>query len=67
MNEIDGPTLCNCKSEEDVKELGIDITAKARVLLSEVVKFKESGVPVEHLIGTKSNKVRLDTVIVVIR
>jgi hypothetical protein len=44
-NMIDGPTLMNCKSEDDVKQLGIDLTAKARVLFEEIVQFKSSGVP----------------------
>ena len=44
-NKIDGPTLMYCKSEDDVKELGIDITAKARMLYEDIVKFKSNGVP----------------------
>ena len=46
---IDGPTLMNCKSEDDVIELGIALTAKARILLEEIVKFKSSGVPLTLL------------------
>ena len=30
----------NCKTEEDVIELGIPIIAKARVLLQEIIKYK---------------------------
>ena len=48
-NELDGPTLMNCKSEEDVKELGINITVKARILFEEIVKFKLTGVPLTLL------------------
>ena len=44
-NLIDGLTLMNCKSEDDVKELGIAYTAKARILLNSIDKFKLSGVP----------------------
>ena len=40
-NDIDGPTLMNCKSEEDVIELGILLRAKARVLFNEIIKLKE--------------------------
>ena len=47
---IDGPTLMNCKSEDDVIELGIALTAKARILFEEIVKFKSSGVPLTLLI-----------------
>jgi hypothetical protein len=46
---IDGPTLMNCKSEDDVKELGIAYTAKARRLYEEIVKFKSTGVPLTLL------------------
>jgi len=47
-NKLDGPTLMNCKSEDDVKELDIDITA-ARILYEEIVKFKSTGVPLALL------------------
>ena len=52
QKEVDGRTLQNCRSEEDVKELGISMTAKARVLLNEIVKRRSLGLPDEH-----SNKV----------
>ncbi len=48
-NRIDGPTLMNCKSEDDVKELGIALTANARILYEEIVKFKSTGVPLIFL------------------
>ncbi len=48
-NRIDGPTLMNCKSEDDVKELGIDIVAKARILYEEIIKLKSTGVPLTFL------------------
>jgi len=44
-----GPTLMNCKSEDDVKELGIALTAKARILYEEIDKFKSTGVPLTLL------------------
>jgi hypothetical protein len=37
---IDGLTLMNCKTEEDVIELGITLRAKARVLFKEIIKNK---------------------------
>ena len=52
QNEVDGRTLQNCRSEDDVKQLGITITAKARVLLNEIEKRRASGLSVEQ-----SNKV----------
>ena len=48
QNEVDGRTLQNCRSEEDVKQLGISITAKARVLLNEIEKRRGVGLPVDH-------------------
>jgi len=39
----------NCKSEDDVKELGIDIVAKARILYEEIIKLKSTGVPLTFL------------------
>ena len=48
-NRIDGLTLMNCKSVDDVKELGIALTAKARVLYEEIIKFKSTGVPLTLL------------------
>ena len=52
QNEVDGRTLQNCRSEDDVKELGITMTAKARVLFNEIEKRRGVGMPEEH-----SNKV----------
>ena len=43
-NDIDGPTLMNCKSEEDVEELGIDIVAKARLLINKIIELKANEV-----------------------
>jgi len=55
-NAIDGPTLMNCKSVDDVKELGIALTAKARILYDKIVKFKSTGVPLTLL--SEVNKYR---------
>ena len=52
QNEVDGDTLDNCLCEEDVKEIGITMTAKAKVLLNEIEKLRSVGLPVDH-----SNKV----------
>ena len=48
-NRNDGTTLMYCKSEDDVKELGIALTAKARRFYEEIVKFKSTGVPLTFL------------------
>ena len=42
-NDIDGRTLVNCLSVEDVTELGIPLTSKARILLEEITKMKETN------------------------
>ena len=42
-NRIDGPTLMNCLSVQDVIELGITIGAKAITLLEEITKLKETN------------------------
>ena len=39
--EVDGAILVNCKSVEDVTQLGISLPAKARVLFNEITKRKE--------------------------
>ena len=59
QNKVDGRTLQNCHFLEDVKQLGITINAKARVLLVEIEKLRTSGISVEH-----SNKVWSDRVII---
>jgi len=41
-NKIDGPTLINCKSVDDVKELGIDLAPKARILFEKIVQLKST-------------------------
>lgn len=44
-NEVNGVILMNCKSVDDVKELGISLTAKARFFLNEIIEYKMTGVP----------------------
>ena len=41
-NRIDGLTLINCNSENDVKELGIDLAPKARILFEKIVQLKST-------------------------
>ena len=40
----------NCKTEEDVIELGIPIIAKARVLFNEIIKYKMTTLPINSLV-----------------
>ena len=50
-NAIDGPTLMNCNTVDDVKELGMDLIAKARILYEEIVRLKSTGVPLRPLVS----------------
>ena len=43
-NMIDGPTLINYKSFDDVKELDNDIVAKVRILFNEIIELKSTEV-----------------------
>ena len=43
-NDIDGPTLMCCNKVEDVKELGIDKVAKARLLFNKIIELKSTEV-----------------------
>jgi len=40
----------NCKTEDDVIELGIPLIAKARVLLNEIIKYKMTALPMNSLV-----------------
>ena len=46
-NGVDGPTLMNCKSVDDVIELGIPLRPKARVLFNLITKLKELAMMTE--------------------
>ena len=43
-NDVDGPTLMCCNKVEDVKELGINVVAKARLLLNKIIELKSTEV-----------------------
>ena len=47
-NEIDGKCLMECKTSEDVVNIGIKIFVKARVFLNEIMIWKANGVPMEY-------------------
>lgn len=48
-NEVTGSVLAECACAEEIKELGITITAQARVLFTKLSEYKSSGVPDEVL------------------
>jgi hypothetical protein len=43
-SDIDGPTLMCCNKVEDVKELGINVVAKARLLFNKIIELKSTEV-----------------------
>jgi hypothetical protein len=56
VNEVDGLCLDSCSSVQDVKELGITITVKAKVLFEKISTFKIQGVPTELISGGLAEK-----------
>ncbi|RHX97670.1 hypothetical protein DYB30_004838 [Aphanomyces astaci] len=48
-NEITGEVLCGVESADEVKELGVTLAPKARLLFDKLSEFKASGVP-SHLL-----------------
>jgi len=58
-NRIDGRCLDVCESVEEIKEWGIKMTTKAKVLLQKIQEFRVVGVPVTLIrpVGVQSNSV----------
>ena len=48
-NSIDGHCLSMCCSVDEVKEWGINLTSKAKVLYKEILSLRVSGVPLQYL------------------
>ena len=48
-NKIDGACLAECSSFEEIKEIGVTITFKAKLLFNKISDFKVNGVPLEYL------------------
>lgn len=47
-NKIDGTSLQHCEKVEEVREMGISMTVKARFLFKQIRNFQKNGVPVKH-------------------
>lgn len=62
-NDVDGETLFEVQNDEEMKELGISLSAKARLFFRKVEEYKFGGVPFS-LIGIEEIKEEedLDTV-----
>jgi hypothetical protein len=59
-NKIDGISLQHCEKVEDIKEGGIKIAMKARMLFNLVRKFQMNGVPVKYFNFFVCNEVSLN-------
>ncbi|RHY10480.1 hypothetical protein DYB25_001851 [Aphanomyces astaci] len=53
-NEVTGEVLYGAASVEEIKELGMPLAAKARVLFDKIAEFKASGVPSTLLLRDKT-------------
>lgn len=59
-NKIDGTSLQHCEKVEDIKEGGIQIAMKARMLFNLVRKFQRNGVPLKYFKSFVCNEVSLN-------
>ena len=48
-NKIDGKSLVRCSTLDEVKEMGIPITVKAKLLFEKIREFQVYGVPMEYV------------------
>ena len=48
-NKIDGRSLVRCSTVDEVKEMGIPITVKAKLLFEKIREFQVNGVPMEYV------------------
>ena len=48
-NKIDGKSLVRCSTVDEVKEMGIPITVKAKLLFEKIREFQVNGVPMEYV------------------
>jgi hypothetical protein len=48
-NKIDGKSLVHCSTVDEVKEMGIPITVKAKLLFEKIREFQVNGVPMEYV------------------
>ncbi|OQR95751.1 hypothetical protein THRCLA_07605 [Thraustotheca clavata] len=44
-NEINGEVLYTCENVDEIKEFGVAMSAKARILYDKIVDFRQNGVP----------------------
>eukprot|EP01038_Epipyxis_sp_PR26KG_P012273 gene12273-16459_t len=61
-NEVDGNTLNCVDSTDDVKELGIDLNPKAKLLFTKITEFKNNGVPsslIKNNVNSSNNDLKL--------
>lgn len=49
-HQIDGPSLNSCECLDHVKEMGIGLTVKAKILFDKIIVYQREGVPMDVLI-----------------
>ena len=57
-NKIDGACLAECNSFEEIKEMGVSMTVKAKLFFNKISDFKVNGVPLEYLHDNKGEKAK---------
>lgn len=50
-NQVDGECLALCESAQELKDMGVHLIPKARLLMGKIAMYKEQGVPREVLRG----------------
>lgn len=61
-NKIDGACLAECNSFEEIKEMGISMTVKAKLFFNKISDFKVNGVPLEYLHDSKADKAKKEKI-----
>jgi len=61
-NKIDGACLAECNSFEEIKEMGISMTVKAKLFYNKISDFKMNGVPLEYLHDSKAEKAKKEKI-----
>ena len=56
-HDVTGEGLSCCDCHEDLKELGVSVTLKAKLLFAKLTEFKVHGVPTEYLHEAKVKRI----------
>jgi hypothetical protein len=55
-NQVDGECLSLCETAQDLKDMGVHLLPKARLLMDKICTYKKEGVPQEVLRGADGRK-----------